>query len=64
LGCGVADVLVTDGFTGNVVLKTAEGSLARDTPHGPLRDDRRPRQQASRRRPSPTARSSKGSRRP
>ena len=25
LGCGVADVLVTDGFTGNVVLKTAEG---------------------------------------
>lgn len=25
LGTGVADVLVTDGFTGNVVLKTAEG---------------------------------------
>ncbi|QIN82938.1 phosphate acyltransferase PlsX [Rubrobacter tropicus] len=25
LGGGVADVLVTDGFTGNVVLKTAEG---------------------------------------
>jgi glycerol-3-phosphate acyltransferase PlsX len=25
LGSGVADVLVTDGFTGNVVLKTAEG---------------------------------------
>jgi phosphate acyltransferase len=25
IGCGVADVLVTDGFTGNVVLKTAEG---------------------------------------
>ena len=25
LGRGVADVLVTDGFTGNVVLKTAEG---------------------------------------
>lgn len=25
LGAGVADVLVTDGFTGNVVLKTAEG---------------------------------------
>src|SRR5215208_3953780 len=23
--CGVADVLVTDGFTGNIVLKTAEG---------------------------------------
>ena len=25
IGSGVADVLVTDGFTGNVVLKTAEG---------------------------------------
>lgn len=25
IGAGVADVLVTDGFTGNVVLKTAEG---------------------------------------
>jgi len=25
IGTGVADVLVTDGFTGNVVLKTAEG---------------------------------------
>lgn len=25
IGRGVADVLVTDGFTGNVVLKTAEG---------------------------------------
>ncbi len=25
IGCGVADVLVTDGFTGNVVLKTTEG---------------------------------------
>jgi glycerol-3-phosphate acyltransferase PlsX len=25
IGCGIADVLVTDGFTGNVVLKTAEG---------------------------------------
>jgi phosphate acyltransferase len=25
IACGVADVLVTDGFTGNVVLKTAEG---------------------------------------
>jgi glycerol-3-phosphate acyltransferase PlsX len=25
MGSGVADVLVTDGFTGNVVLKTAEG---------------------------------------
>jgi glycerol-3-phosphate acyltransferase PlsX len=25
VGRGVADVLVTDGFTGNVVLKTAEG---------------------------------------
>jgi glycerol-3-phosphate acyltransferase PlsX len=29
IGSGVADVLVTDGFTGNVVLKTAEG-VARD----------------------------------
>lgn len=26
LGGGVADVLVTDGFTGNIVLKTAEGT--------------------------------------
>jgi glycerol-3-phosphate acyltransferase PlsX len=25
VACGVADVVVTDGFTGNVVLKTAEG---------------------------------------
>jgi glycerol-3-phosphate acyltransferase PlsX len=25
IGRGVADVLVTDGFTGNIVLKTAEG---------------------------------------
>jgi glycerol-3-phosphate acyltransferase PlsX len=25
IGTGVADVLVTDGFTGNVILKTAEG---------------------------------------
>jgi glycerol-3-phosphate acyltransferase PlsX len=25
VGCGAADVLVADGFTGNVVLKTAEG---------------------------------------
>lgn len=25
IGAGIADVLVTDGFTGNVVLKTAEG---------------------------------------
>jgi glycerol-3-phosphate acyltransferase PlsX len=25
IGSGVADVLVTDGFTGNVILKTAEG---------------------------------------
>ena len=37
LGSGVADVLVTDGFTGNVVLKTAEGvareilSMVRET---------------------------------
>jgi len=30
LGRGVADVLVTDGFTGNVMLKTAEG-VARET---------------------------------
>jgi glycerol-3-phosphate acyltransferase PlsX len=29
IGAGVADVLVTDGFTGNVVLKTAEG-MARE----------------------------------
>ena len=28
LGRGVADVLVTDGFTGNIVLKTAEGVSA------------------------------------
>jgi glycerol-3-phosphate acyltransferase PlsX len=28
IGRGVADVLVTDGFTGNVVLKTAEGVAA------------------------------------
>ncbi len=28
IGHGVADVLVTDGFTGNVVLKTAEGVAA------------------------------------
>lgn len=28
IGGGVADVLVTDGFTGNVVLKTAEGVAA------------------------------------
>jgi glycerol-3-phosphate acyltransferase PlsX len=26
LPCGVADVVVTDGFTGNVVIKTAEGT--------------------------------------
>ena len=30
IGAGAADVLVTDGFTGNVVLKTAEG-VARET---------------------------------
>lgn len=28
LGAGTADVLVTDGFTGNVVLKTAEGTAS------------------------------------
>jgi phosphate acyltransferase len=32
MGSGVADVLVTDGFTGNVVLKTAEG-VAREILH-------------------------------
>ena len=32
IGRGVADVLVTDGFTGNVVLKTAEG-VAREILH-------------------------------
>ena len=37
IASGVADVLVTDGFTGNIVLKTAEGVAGRSSAWSALR---------------------------
>lgn len=44
---GRADVVVTDGFTGNVVLKTLEGSLVLAAAHGTPVADRYPSRRAA-----------------